>query len=500
MKKINYKTETNVTLDEFKKGFKIIPKNYWLLVLHSMFLWTIIFTIWIIVDHADFIFLIIAEIIGFLLMTAIHKFTIDDKAQKIYKKLSKDKTRDNSYTLCFYNDKLEKISEHLSEKIDYQNIKNIIETDTNFYLYLGDRLIIVEKCNCDLELISFIREIDSQKYVNKIGFEKTNKKNNKKIIKILSDVLFTITILTIFFAISSVNVVGDYLDTPSGASLLINMWVFWLWLPIPILSIIFGFKYHKREFDCSKNIVAGVFVAIILLLFGGTSLLEKQLPYENVKKYENIIDVTLPDDAMYTSGKYDNYRGSKIIGNVKFNQIYFNGDEKNFDIFEEEVINSEKWIKGSELDDSFEIFIDSQNKINKNTYYLIYNVSTSEYNTIPKNDGIYQIYLMMYYKNLKTLNILEFEFKMETAEKNTVTSSDELTEVNNKIIEYFTLNDVNDYENYSYNYIDGINGVVIVGLLDNSEEEQSKFRKLVVDSDLIKFEKGKRMVNEPLKD
>ena len=410
MKKISYKTETNVTLDEFKKGFKIIPKNYWLLVMHSMFLWTVIFTIWTIIDHADFIFLIIAEIIGFILMAVIHKFTIDDKAKKIYIKLSKDKTRDNSYTLCFYKDELEKISEHLSEKINYQNIKNVIETDTNFYLYLGDRIIIVEKCNCDLELINFIREIDSQKYVNKIGIDKVNKKNNRKIIKFFLDVLFTITILTIFFAINSVDLVSNYLNTPLAVSMQLNMWVLWLWLPIPILSIIFGFKYHKREFDCSKNIVAGVFVVIVLLLFGSTSLLTKQLPYDNVKKYEDIVDVTLPDNATFTSGRYDNYRGSKIISEVKFNQIHFNGDEKNFDIFEDELINNEKWIKGSDLDDSFEIFIDSQNKINKNDYYLIYNVSTSEYNTIPKEEGIYQIYLMTYYKSLKTLNILEFNF------------------------------------------------------------------------------------------
>lgn len=77
-------------------------------------------------------------------------------------------------------------------------------------------------------------------------------------------------------------------------------------------------------------------------------------------------------------------------------------------------------------------------------------------------------------------------------------SYDDLNEVNNKIIEYFTLNGVDDYENYSYNYVDDKNRVVVVGLLDNSEEKQEEFKRLVVDSDLIRFEKGERMVNKPL--
>ena len=41
-----------------------------------------------------------------------------------------------------------------------------------------------------------------------------------------------------------------------------------------------------------------------------------------------------------------------------------------------------------------------------------------------------------------------------------------------------------------YNYVDESNLVVVVGLVDNSKEEQSWFRKNVVDSKYIKFEQG----------
>ena len=52
------------------------------------------------------------------------------------------------------------------------------------------------------------------------------------------------------------------------------------------------------------------------------------------------------------------------------------------------------------------------------------------------------------------------------------------------------------YDNYSYNYVDENDMVVIVGLVDNSEEEQEWFRRNIVDSKYIRFEQGNHPVNE----
>ena len=72
-------------------------------------------------------------------------------------------------------------------------------------------------------------------------------------------------------------------------------------------------------------------------------------------------------------------------------------------------------------------------------------------------------------------------------------SIDELNKINDKIIEYFQTHD--DYSNFSYNYVDEANLVVVVGLVDNSKEEQSWFRKNVVDSKYINFEQGEHYNN-----
>lgn len=73
--------------------------------------------------------------------------------------------------------------------------------------------------------------------------------------------------------------------------------------------------------------------------------------------------------------------------------------------------------------------------------------------------------------------------------------SEKLNSINNKIIEYFQTNDVGKYENYSYNYVDETNKVVIVGLIDNSKEQQEWFKNNVINSKYIKFEQGNSVTN-----
>lgn len=72
---------------------------------------------------------------------------------------------------------------------------------------------------------------------------------------------------------------------------------------------------------------------------------------------------------------------------------------------------------------------------------------------------------------------------------------DELNIINNEIINYFQTNE-DKYNNYSYNYVDLENYVVVVGLVDNSKKQQEWFKKNVVNSKYIKFEEGERLSNE----
>lgn len=78
---------------------------------------------------------------------------------------------------------------------------------------------------------------------------------------------------------------------------------------------------------------------------------------------------------------------------------------------------------------------------------------------------------------------------------NSLVTANELNEINNKIIKYFQSSNV-EYDNLSFNYVDDEKNVVVVGLLNNSEEEQNKFKTTIVDSEYIIFVQGKQNINE----
>lgn len=73
---------------------------------------------------------------------------------------------------------------------------------------------------------------------------------------------------------------------------------------------------------------------------------------------------------------------------------------------------------------------------------------------------------------------------------------EKLNNVNNKIIEYFSSDNI-EYDNFSFNYINTENKFVVVGLLNNSKEKQEQFKEMVIDSDLIKFIQGSENINIP---
>lgn len=94
----------------------------------------------------------------------------------------------------------------------------------------------------------------------------------------------------------------------------------------------------------------------------------------------------------------------------------------------------------------------------------------------------------------KVTFLILFSFLLFTGCK--TTNIEELNEINNKIIAYFSSEQV-DYDNLSFNYVDEKTHKVIVGLKKNTKEEQEAFKELVVDSSLIWFVEGREHTDVP---
>ena len=83
-------------------------------------------------------------------------------------------------------------------------------------------------------------------------------------------------------------------------------------------------------------------------------------------------------------------------------------------------------------------------------------------------------------EDVTTWKWTKFTCHVDENSNNDVPSENELKEINNKIINYFMSSD-KDYDNCSFNYVDLTNNVVVVGLVDNSNEMQEEFREKVVE-------------------
>ena len=97
---------------------------------------------------------------------------------------------------------------------------------------------------------------------------------------------------------------------------------------------------------------------------------------------------------------------------------------------------------------------------------------------------------------LMTLTLTGCGSKVETDNRVGNVSIEELNDINNKIIYYFNVNGTSIYDNYSYNYVDEKDMVVVVGLVNNSKEEKEWFKNNIVDSKYIRFEQGNHPENE----
>ena len=97
-------------------------------------------------------------------------------------------------------------------------------------------------------------------------------------------------------------------------------------------------------------------------------------------------------------------------------------------------------------------------------------------------------------KTLNTILFIVIIISVTGCNKTANVSEEQLNNINDKIIAYFS-SDNAEYNNLSFNYVDTINKKVVVGLLNNSKEEQEKFKKLVVDSEYIVFIEGGKLID-----
>jgi hypothetical protein len=268
---------------------------------------------------------------------------------------------------------------------------------------LDGGVIIFQKNKCSSEAIDFIREKckDSLNISRKDCVVKQIK--NPEILKKIMTILFILNCICIPLALYTVNLANA---GAQGFHFLKKAWIFWLWLPVPISSIVLGIKYKKIHASFDKNILSGVIVGIFLLIFGCFCFFQINQDYDKIYSYEEVLNITLPSEGELYIQKYDTYFDD-MKDFVKIDAYYDSDDciEMN-----KLITTNQNWISKDELPSELRIFIPSTLVGNETSYFSIYNKTLDIYNSVPDESGEYLICVMMFDKENKHLEINEYSF------------------------------------------------------------------------------------------
>lgn len=409
-----YKCESITDGYEYSKLAKYFPKRiYWVYIKLGTLLNLVItgfisllFKNWII----SLIFFVLLEIYIFI----YYKTCLESVTERFQNNRIKKGMAEASGENEFYEDYIIISHKKSSVTINYSEISRCVETDTNFYLEYPNKniIIILQKNKCDLELINFIRSKfknlennlgDSSNFKGLDNFKNTD---NTLSISYFMTFLFILTIGSLWGALWSYSLI-DELNPQHAFNFLKNTWIFWCWLPIPITSIVLGYKYKNKGINCTKNIVGGFIIVFLLLIYGSFCLMPTfNEDYGKINDYKNYIDANIPSsgelEIHYWGNYFDDDKKEYSIINVYY-------DKEDVSDLVSSIENSKNWILSTKIKSELKILLPSQFRAKEDLYYSVYNKTINEYNTIPNESGVYEIYAMRYDKTKKELTIHKYK-------------------------------------------------------------------------------------------
>lgn len=271
----------------------------------------------------------------------------------------------------FYNDKIEVLSNSLSGKVTHTIAKNeisLVRYDER-YIYFAARglLFIVDKKMVDGN-IDKIYQFFNKKIDNK------NNGPKEKTKKTLLITFLILPIISLFAAIITVFALKETTAIPEFNEIICEFaWVFFVFLPIPIASIVLGRVLHAKSFNGNNTFIVGIVMSVILIFCGFIlSLNEDNISHDTnfIKEVQGDVHMQLPSSGD-VSVLY-NYDGTVDYALIRFtsNDLYpFESNLKKDSRWETEIFN----LNRVDLYSHSNLFLECE-------YFSVYDVDCGHYN------------------------------------------------------------------------------------------------------------------------
>ena len=196
----------------------------------------------------------------------------------------------------------------------------------------------------------------------------------------------------------------------SAASKLIAIdtaWVFYMFAPIPIASIVVGTVMKKRKQKGAANIVVGIIMTVILCAFGSFCFIDTGISYDQkpLLEAEGKIGIDLPEPVNMATRDWTIGEQTVARGYIYYvSDIYF--EEKEQNELERQISSGDKWLP-SVPSNMVGLFC-SLAEPSQYDAILLYNVDTGELNTPPETSGSYRFIALLYNRKQAHVQMVEY--------------------------------------------------------------------------------------------
>lgn len=315
-----------------------------------------------------------------------------NSTERICKSVYEYKVFENYISVNIYREN-EKIRE---SKCFFTDIEQIQQFGKWLFLQFGGQSFIIRKS--DLKENSAFYS-----YMYKNPSRITEKPMNNKW-KVLSVILFVASLLSIFGALGLVAMVSS-----KNRLFVENMWLFFLLTPIPIASIVLGFVLKLKNYKYKKNIIVGIIMVALLCIYGSFSFIFANVydhSEEPIVRAEQTIGINIPEHKQISTQDWTKGTQSVSRGYIYYtSDIYF--ENSAVADFEKQLAKDNKWL--SSVSNDLIGITSPMNDYGFYDYVLIYNVDTTEYNTLPNGSGKYRFINILYRLEENQMKIVEYD-------------------------------------------------------------------------------------------
>ena len=289
------------------------------------------------------------------------------------------------------------------EQIRYENIQSVKQVGSFLVLGYENSSYLIRKA--DLIEHSRLRSLrPAPKTANKKIY-----KDAKGILNVLSIVLFIASILPIFGGMATSVLLSEHLYG-SGEFFAETMWGFFLFLPLPISSIILSFYLKRKGYKYLKNLVIGIVMVALLCIYGSFSFIFSDMYAHDdapILRVEEKTGIDIPEHKRINT--LDLTNATQNVRGYIYSTSSICFETEIAEAFEKQLAENEQWLSSvpTNLIGVATDYTDPEDA----DYFLLFNEQTGEFNTVPNETGVYRFINLFYDCEDHTLQIVEYELE-----------------------------------------------------------------------------------------